>query len=109
MPSELLGSGRFEDLLQSLKEKYDLVIIDSSPMLLVADAITLSQRTDATICVIRSGVTTKTAVERVSELLQRNGSFAVGLVLNGVDTESVDFYHAYGFNGGGKYFEDHDA
>jgi succinoglycan biosynthesis transport protein ExoP len=109
MPSELLGSGRFEDLLESLKEKYDLVIIDSSPMLLVADAITLSQRTDATICVIRSGVTTKTAVERVSELLQRNGSFAVGLVLNGVDTESVDFYHAYGFNGGGKYFEDHDA
>jgi polysaccharide biosynthesis transport protein len=109
MPSELLGSGRFEDLLQSLKEKYDLIIIDSPPMLLVADAISLSQRTDATICVIRSGITTKTAVERVTELLQRNGSFAVGLVLNGVDTESVDFYHAYGYSGGGKYFEDYDA
>ncbi len=106
MPAELLGSARFDTLLQTLKGKYDLIIIDSAPMLLVSDATTLAGRVDATLCVIRAGVTTRTAVERVSQMLERSGSYATGLVLNGVNTNSVDFYHAYGYKGGAKYYEE---
>ncbi len=106
MPSELLGSARFDGLLQALKGKYDLIIIDSAPLLLVSDATVLAGTVDATLCVIRAGVTTKTAVERVAQMLERSGSYATGLVLNGVNTNSVDFYHAYGYKGGAKYYEE---
>lgn len=109
MSAELLGSRKFEDLLHALKQKYDLVILDSPPALLVTDASVISGKVDATLAVIRAGVTTATVIGRVSEILERNGSRAVGFVLNGVDTRSIDYYQAYGHNGVGKYYEESDV
>lgn len=106
LPAELLGSAKFDLLLEALKQSYSMVLLDTPPMLLVADAVLLAGKADATIAVIRSDMTNRTAVERVTEALERNGSRSIGLVLNGVDTSSIDYFHAYGHNGGDRYFKE---
>jgi capsular exopolysaccharide synthesis family protein len=106
LPAELLASPRFDAMLNGLKQSYSMIILDTPPMLLVADAILLAGNADATIAVIRSDMTNRTAVERMTEALERNGSRSIGLVLNGVDTSSIDYYHAYGHKGGDRYFKE---
>jgi non-specific protein-tyrosine kinase len=56
-PSELLGSQRMTDLLQSLRKTYDVVLIDTSPVLPVTDAAVLALRVDAVLVVAREGRT----------------------------------------------------
>jgi polysaccharide biosynthesis transport protein len=103
MPAELLSSKQFDDLLKVLTQKYDLVIVDSPPILVVTDARVLSEKLDATLAVIRAGKTTRTVLTGLSTMLEFSGSRAVGLVLNAVDTKSIDYYDAYGHDGGGEH------
>ncbi len=105
-PAELLGSEAFDSLLTVLKQTYSMIIMDTPPILLVADASVLAGKADSTLAVIRADVTNRTAVERLTELLESSGGRAIGVVLNGVDTTSIDFYHAFGHNGAEKYFEE---
>jgi Mrp family chromosome partitioning ATPase len=102
-PAELLGSDRFNTLLAELTQKYDLIIADSPPILLVTEARVLSEKFNATLAVIRAGKTTQTVLTSLSSVLEFSGSRAVGLVLNGVDTNSIDYFAAYGHNGKGEY------
>ncbi|HEV2463224.1 MAG TPA: polysaccharide biosynthesis tyrosine autokinase [Acidobacteriaceae bacterium] len=104
--SELFGSTKFDDLLEGLRDSYSLVVIDTPPILLVADAVLLSGKADSTLGVIRSDVTNRIAVERMAEMLDRNGCRAIGLALNGVNTSSVEYYQAYGYRGDDKYFKE---
>jgi capsular exopolysaccharide synthesis family protein len=102
-PAELLGSSQFDELLANLTHEYDLVVADSPPILLVSEARVLSDKFGATLAVIRAGKTTRTVLASLSSVLEFNGSRAVGLVLNGVDTNSIDYFDAYGHNGRGEY------
>jgi len=106
LPAELLGSAKFDALMDTLKQTYSLIILDTPPMLLVADAVLLTGRADATIAVIRADMTNRTAVERLTEMLDRYGSRAIGIVLNDVDTTSIDYYHAYGHKDSERYFQE---
>jgi polysaccharide biosynthesis transport protein len=102
MPAELLSSKQFDETLKLLTPRYDLVIVDSPPILLVTDARVLSEKLDATLAVIRAGKTTRTVLTGLSSMLEFSGSRAVGVVLNAVDTKSIDYYDAYGHDGGGE-------
>jgi capsular exopolysaccharide synthesis family protein len=102
-PAELLASNQFDDLLANLSQHYDLVIADSPPILLVTDARVLSEKFGATLAVIRAGKTTRTVLKSLSSVLELSGSRAVGLVLNGVNTKSIDYFEAYGHDGRGEY------
>jgi capsular exopolysaccharide synthesis family protein len=106
VPSQLLGSVKFDELLNRLKQSYSTIILDSPPMLLMTDARLLADKSDAIIAVIRCDETNQIAVERMLELLERDGSRAIGLVINGVDPLSIDYYRAYGHNVSDKYFEE---
>lgn len=101
--AELLESDKFNVLLATLTQEYDLVIADSPPILLVSDARILSERFGATIAVLRAHRTTRTVLKSLSSVLELSGSRAVGLVLNGVDTSSIDYFEAYGHDGKGEY------
>jgi len=103
MPAELLSSKQFDETLKLLTPRYDLVIVDSPPILLVTDARVLSEKLDATLAVIRAGKTTRTVLTGLSSMLEFSGSRAVGVVLNAVDTKSIDYYDAYGHDGGGEH------
>ena len=87
-PSELLSSQRTADLLHSLSSQADVVLIDSPPSLPVTDASVLSQLVDSTVLVTTAGGTTRKVAGRAVEMLQQVGAPLVGVVLNGVTTES---------------------
>jgi capsular exopolysaccharide synthesis family protein len=103
-PAELLGSRRLDAVLDEARKEFDLVLVDSPPLLVVTDPVILSTRVDGTILVIRSGRTTKKVLKRASEILARSSGRKLGIVLNGVDTRSVEYYYSYGYYGDDKYY-----
>jgi capsular exopolysaccharide synthesis family protein len=103
--AELLESTEFDQLLATLTGEYDLIIADSPPILLLTDARVLSEKFGATIAVVRARQTTRTVLKSLSNVLEMSGSRAVGIVLNGVDTNSIDYFDAYGHHGNGDYLD----
>jgi len=105
-PAELLGSDHFELLLDEAKAQFDLVIIDSPPVLLVTDPVVITTKVDGTIVVVRSRSTTRPILNRAAETLARSEGRKLGFVVNGVDTNSVEYYYSYGYYGSKKYYEE---
>lgn len=81
-PSELFGSESITELLDKARAEYDIVLLDSTPLLLVTDATLLATKTDGTILVYRVGKTPKNALLRALEQLQVNKVEILGIVLN---------------------------
>lgn len=103
-PSVLVGSRRMEALLEELRSKFSLVIVDTPPVLLVTDAVVLCGKVDGTVVVIRSGKTSRQALKQSSETLLRSPGRKLGIIVNGLDTKSADYYYTYGFYGDSKYY-----
>ncbi len=98
-PSELLSSRRALDILDTLRENCDILLIDSPPVLPVTDALVVSRHVDATILVARPKRSTKRQVTRAHELLDQVGAPLVGTVLNGVVHDTSDGYgYGYGYS-----------
>ena len=57
------------------------------------------------MAVVRARQTTSTVLKSLSSVLEMSGSRAVGIVLNGVDTNSIDYFDAYGHDGNGEYLD----
>jgi polysaccharide biosynthesis transport protein len=96
-PSELLGSPQMRAMIERAKESFDIVLIDSPPVLAVTDAAVLSTAVDGSIIVIRLGMTTREAVRRsVSQLRVVNGRI-LGAVLNAVDFRGPSYQGGYGY------------
>lgn len=94
-PSELLASGRFSEVLAALKERADVIVIDSPPLLPVFDAAVLTANVDATIVVARPGRTTRKSLGKALAALRRVNAPLVGVLLNGVRRESGYDYGQY--------------
>jgi tyrosine-protein kinase Etk/Wzc len=95
-PSELLASEKMENLLKRLKEDFDLVIIDSPPVIAVTDAAILSTKVDGTLLVISSGQTDREALNRAKALLENVETNLLGVLFNNVDIEGqYDSYYYY--------------
>jgi capsular exopolysaccharide synthesis family protein len=86
-PSELLSSSRTVDVFRALQAEFDIVLIDSPPVLPVTDALVLSGQVDATLVVSVAGVTTRKEIARTVEMLRQVDAPLVGIVLNGVSSE----------------------
>jgi len=98
-PAELLASSNMRELIDSLRDQYDHIVIDTPPTLSVTDAVVLSPRADATILVIRSGQTTKQALRRSRDILVQVNAHVAGVLLNAVDLTSPDYYYYYEYQG----------
>ena len=103
-PAELLSSQVFSDLLSRFSKDFDLVIVDSPPSMLVTDAAIISVKMDAVLVVARSGSTTRPALMRTIERLQRQGINPRGLILNAVNTHSAEYYYTNGYYGGNNSY-----
>lgn len=97
-PAELLGSKRMGEVLESLRGQFDFILIDTPPVLAVTDAALMSSYGDAVLLVVRSNKTTKQALLRATDTLVRVNANIMVLV-NGVDTKSLDYYQYYGHRG----------
>jgi len=111
MPSEMLGSTAFDKLLQELRLRYDIILIDSPPVLLMTDAVVISTKTDATLWVVSAGVITRPQLARAAEIIERNGMPVIGFVVNRLSSKSADYCYGYEYYGPtyGKKQELHDA
>jgi capsular exopolysaccharide synthesis family protein len=96
-PSELLGSSPMREVLEYAQGEFDVVLIDSPPLLAVTDAAVLATMADGAILVIRVGETAKAAVRRAIAQLQTVHGRIVGAVLNDVDLRSGAFSGSYGY------------
>lgn len=92
-PSELLSSASMQGLLRQWREEYDFIVVDSSPVLSVTDAVMLSVEVDAVILVVRAGQTAIGALRRSRDLLLNVKADLLGIVLNAADLSSADYYY----------------
>ncbi|MCR4944773.1 MAG: CpsD/CapB family tyrosine-protein kinase [Clostridium sp.] len=95
-PSEMLGSRAMEHLIQSLKNEYEMIILDSAPLQAVTDAQILSTKADGTILVVRAEKTKRDSVRQAKELLKKVDANILGVVLNGVENIRKKYYYYYG-------------
>ncbi len=105
-PAELLSSVAFEELLNQLREKFDMIIIDSPPLLAVSDPSNVVRRADAVLMVIRLRKNAKPLVARACRMLEALEANVMGVVVNGVGSRQArgygkgsdaGMYYGYGY------------
>ena len=97
-PAELLSSPKLAEIFDQLKESFDFVLIDSSPLLPVTDPVLLSRLSDITLLIVASGQTTKRQLKRGVEQLAQVGTRHIGIVLNEVTRRGGDVYGEYDYS-----------
>ena len=95
-PTELLANGKVKSLIEYLESNFDMVVIDTSPAVLVTDAFILSGLCDATLYVIRHNYTPKMLVKRIDENTQFNPINNPAIIFNGLKTRGL-FKNNYGY------------
>jgi capsular exopolysaccharide synthesis family protein len=95
-PSEMLSSTAMTALIGRLREKYDIIILDSAPLKAVTDAQILSTKVDGTILVTRAKRTSKESVIEAKSLLNKVGANIIGTVLHAVENTRGKYYYYYG-------------
>jgi len=101
-PSELLSNGRLKALLERMKPVFDWIILDSPPLLPVADSSFLADLTDGVLLVVRAGSTPMATAQRSCQEL--HGRNVVGVVLNAVDpAQAYGSYYSSGYGYGYGY------
>jgi len=103
-PAELLGSSVFERLLGWLKTYADVVVIDTPPVLSVADAAVVSTLVDAVLVVTAAGETRISAVAQTLERLQAVGARTMGLIINRMSPKAGGYYGYYYYYSGYAYY-----
>lgn len=97
-PTRLLSSQKMRSLIQTFRQKYDLVLFDTPPMLGLADAKFLAVHSDVMLLVVRLGWTDRALVKQVLEGLKVSQTSGIGLVANGArdfNSGSYYYYHRY--------------
>jgi non-specific protein-tyrosine kinase len=96
-PSELLSSAKAAAVIKALAEEFDVVLVDSPPVLPVTDALVVSRMVDGTLIVADARSTARKGVKRTLQMLSQVNAPVLGLVLNGLSSES-GAYLGYGYS-----------
>ena len=96
-PSELLGSKAMQELLATLGQDYDRIVIDSPPVTAVTDAVVLSKAVDGVVVVLQANKTERVIVQRAVEQMQSVRANVFGIILNRLDTSLTKDYHLYSY------------
>jgi len=108
-PSELLTLPRYKELLATLRDRYDFVIIDSPPMLAVTDPGAIAARADGVLIALQIRRKVKPSAIRAIELLSDLGANILGIVVNGVGWRRAYTYRDGGNFGSGSRFYKYSA
>jgi len=109
-PAELILSEMFTKLLDTLKEKYDYIVIDTPPAGLVTDAMIIMNYSDISFAVVRAKYTRKEFVKNIDKMAKEHSQNRMGIILNGTLIGSEYGYgygasYAYGY-GNAQYYKD---
>jgi len=106
MPSEILGSHVFDELLEQLRSQYDIIFVDSPPALLVTDAVSISLKVDAVVWVSQAGVVTRPQLNRAAQLIERNRMPVIGFVVNRLTRNLGGYDYDYQYEAYDSYGEE---
>lgn len=101
-PGELLLDPRLNDVFSFLRKNFDVIVMDTAPVGMVSDAMTLGKYADATLYVVRQGFTYKKQIGLLDELHKEKKLPKVSVVLNDVKVRAGYGYYGYGRYGYGK-------
>ncbi|HET9791329.1 MAG TPA: CpsD/CapB family tyrosine-protein kinase, partial [Candidatus Angelobacter sp.] len=97
--SELLGSQQMGAIIESWRNQFDYVLIDTPPAVPVTDPVILSRKVDAVIVVVRFAVTSQPCIQRTIRLLRDVRAPRLGVLVNAMDLHSPEYFHYSGFYG----------
>lgn len=92
-PSEMLGSQSMLKIIETLRGRYDRIIIDSPPITAVTDAVIISRLVDGVLLVVRAGETHREIIKNGISLLQSANAHILGAILNGVNMGRDSYYY----------------
>jgi len=116
-PAEMLLHEKVEQLFHELRNQFDAIIIDSAPVGLVSDAITLGRYADGTVYIVRHKYTMKKQIQMVDDIYRQSKLPHLAIVINDISVQSgyggyygygsygYGYGYGYGVNGNGGYFE----
>lgn len=109
-PNELLVSSAMLAMLEALEARYDLILLDSPPSVLVSDAAILSKHVDGVVMVVRQHGPSRLLVRDAIQRLEQVGATVLGVVVNAVDlsarSSSYKYYYGYRYGYADRY-KDH--
>jgi capsular exopolysaccharide synthesis family protein len=111
-PAELLSSPSLSEFLDEMRAKYDGIIIDAPPLLIVTDPWIISAVVDGLILVVKVGEVRRQALEQTMEILKTLVTPALGVVINGITRDQFGFdnrfnnLYGYGYGNGYGYHQD---
>ncbi|HLC21344.1 MAG TPA: polysaccharide biosynthesis tyrosine autokinase [Candidatus Methylomirabilis sp.] len=94
-PAELLASARMRETIELLSQRFDYIVVDSPPVLGVADALILSTMVKGVILVTHGGRTPREMVQRALKQLIEVNATVLGGVLNNIDIRGNGYYYYY--------------
>lgn len=102
-PTELIARPTLEMVIDTLKEKYDYVLIDSAPVGLVTDTLQIGRVADATIVLCRADYTPKDSFNYINDLARDNKLPHMTIAINGIDMSKKKYGYYYGYGRYGRY------
>ena len=102
-PAELLGSPKMQELIKSVEDDYDYILLDLPPILVVTDAAVVGSKADGVILVVGSGDISPDEAKQAKSLLEKGGVNILGVVLNKVPQRHQGSYYYYYY-----YDENHE-
>ena len=106
-PADLLGSERFKTIVATLREKFDLVVLDSPPVGPVIDPVIIANSADKVVFVVRWGSTARELVQRAVHQVSGNTKKVAGILFNQVIDSQAQKYgkYAYSYYYGARYYK----
>ena len=102
-PAELLSSTRMEELLDQFRQSYDVIIIDSPPVLAVTDPAIIGGVVDGMVVVVHASTLRYHDATRIRELLHNLGTPILGMIVNGIGHADSGYGYGYGYGYGNGY------
>jgi capsular exopolysaccharide synthesis family protein len=95
-PTEILGSPKMAEIINELKMEFDIILLDTSPIIPVTDAAVLSRCADGIVLVVEYGRVNYDILQKAKDLLEMGGTRVLGVVFNKVPKFAGHYYYYYG-------------
>lgn len=99
-PAELLTNGRMRELLENMVNHYDYIIVDTAPLMVVTDTLSISEYADQILYVTRAGMTELKALEYPLKLHKEGKLDGLSFIVNGVNDSNLGYGGKYGYGYG---------
>ncbi|AZA55386.1 GumC family protein [Chryseobacterium sp. G0201] len=99
-PQELLSNGRYQKLISEMSSQYAYIIIDSAPLMLVSDTLSIADAADATLYVVRSGISRNILVDFANDQVKESKLTNVSFIINDVSKRAGGYGYNYSYGYG---------